>query len=95
MTLTFPETPARIDYDRMEVLLRCDTDSGDHVECRVTARALMICCGADSGLGDEEQLRAFEQHREKIEVAWRRKYTAAKVDRLSDRIVVRLYVADF
>lgn len=95
MTLTFPETPARVDYDRIGVLLMCNTDSGDHVECRVTALALKMCCGAQATLDDEEQLRAFEQHREKIEAAWRRKYTAGQVERLDDRIVVHLGVADF
>ena len=95
MTLTFPETPASVDQDRLEVLLMCEADNGDHVECRVTAIALIDCCGAKMALDNEEQLRAFEQHREKIEAAWRRKYTAAKVERLSDRIVVRLDVADF
>ena len=94
MTLTCPETPARVDQDRLEVLLKCEADNGDYVECRVTAIALIDCCGAKKALNNEEQLRAFEQHREKIVAAWQRKYSARKVERLSDRIVVRLDVAD-
>lgn len=95
MELICPGTPARVDHDRMDVVLMCNAYSGDHVECRVSARVLMIHYGAKTALDDEEQLRAFEQHRETIVAAWQRNYTADMTERLNDRTVVRLHDADF
>jgi len=90
MPLRFPAPPTGVNPTTIEVMLfGCDTETGEDVECRVTHKALMDRCGA-RGQTDSELLRAFGEHRAKIEDAARRKYAAGKITRESDRTVVRL-----
>ncbi len=71
-----------------------NTDKEYHVDCRVIATALTQHCGA-GGLGNQELLRAFIEHRARIENTAQRKYAADRVERLKDRIVVWLDRWDF
>ncbi len=90
MKLVFPDPPTGVDPGRIEVMLfGRDTETGDDVECRVTAKALMKSCGA-RGQTDEELLRAFDEYRPKIEEAAQRKHEAGKIKQEFDRIVIRL-----
>ena len=90
MPLRFPAPPRGVNSTTIEVMLfGRDTETGEDVECRVTHKALMDRCGA-RGQTDSELLRAFGEHRAKIEDAARRKYAAGKITRKPDRIVVRL-----
>ncbi len=90
----FPETPKGVCSSTTDLPMQGkDTETGEYVECRVTAKALVDRCGA-RGPTDEELLRSFKEHRARIEDTRRRKYAADKVEREPDRIVVRLDVAD-
>ncbi len=71
-----------------------DTDTGANVDCRVISTVLTQHCGA-GGLENQELLRAFNEHRARIEKLAQREYAAGKVERLNDRIVVWLHSADF
>ncbi len=94
MTLTFEQEPSGVDPSSLEVrLFGKDTKTGDYVECRVTHKTLMDRCGA-TGQKPDELLRAFKDHRAKIEDAARRKYGTGQIERLSDRIVVRVGASD-
>ncbi len=90
MPLKFPAPPRGVNSTTIEVMLfGRDSETGEEVECRVTHKALMDRCGA-RGQTDSELLRAFGEHRAKIEDAARRKYAAGNITRESDRTVVRL-----
>ncbi len=52
-----------------------NTDKEYHVDCRVIATALTQHCGA-GGLNNQELLRAFNEHRARIENTAQRKYAA-------------------
>ena len=95
MTLTFPKPPfVKEPEGRPEVWLQGrDTKTKDDVEIRVAQPALRQRCGA-KGLTNRALLDAFEKHRETIVKAVDRKYAAGRTERLDDRIVVRLDIAD-
>ncbi len=94
MALVFHGTPFVKDRPRLAVWLQGRDEAADcYVDCRVTHKALNDCCGA-KGIADDKLLGAFEAHRERIEMAAKRKYEAGRVERLSDRAVVWLEVAD-
>ncbi len=70
-----------------------DTESGAHVDCRVTAKVLTTH-GAE-GLAPDKLVGAFNKHREQIEAIARSKYAGGKFERLTDRIVVWVGPRDF
>ena len=110
MPLVFPNPPFVAKEPPLAVWLQGrDTDTGANVDCRVISTALTQHCGA-GGLKyaifprghirsacrcNEKLLRAFNEHRARIENMAQHKYAAGKVARLSDRIVVWLHSADF
>ena len=94
MALVFHDTPFVKDRPRLAVWLQGRDEAADfYVDCRVTQEALKVCCGA-KGIADDKLLRAFEEHRERIETAAKRKYATGHVEHLKDRKVVWLEVAD-
>ncbi len=94
MALVFHDTPFVKDRPRLAVWLQGRDEAADcYVDCRVTQEALKVCCGA-KGIADDKLLRAFEEHRERIETAAKRKYATGRVEHLKDRKVVWLEVAD-
>jgi len=94
MPLVFPKTPFVKELP-LAVWLQCrDTDTRDYVDCRVISTVLTQHCGA-GGLENQELLRAFDEHRARIENMAQRKYAAGEVERVNDRIVVWLHSADF
>ncbi len=94
MALVFHGTPFVKDRPRLAVWLQGRDEAADcYVDCRVTHKALNDCCGA-KGIADDKLLGAFGAHRERIEMAAKRKYEAGRVERLSDRAVLWLEVAD-
>ncbi len=94
MPLIFPKTPF-VKESPLAVWLQCrDTDTGDNVDCRVISTVLTQHCGAGR-LENQELLRAFDEHRARIENMAQRKYAAGEVERVNGRIVVWLHSADF
>ncbi len=94
MPLVFPKTPF-VKNPPLAVWLQCrDTDTGDTVDCRVISTVLTQHCGA-GGLENQELLRAFNEHRARIEKMAQHKYAAGQVERVNGRIVVWLHSADF
>ncbi len=94
MALVFHGTPFVKDRPRLAVWLEGRDEAADcYVDCRVTHKVLIDCCGA-TGIADDKLLGAFEAHRKRIEMAAKQKYEAGRVERLSDRAVVWLEVAD-
>ena len=94
MPLVFPKTPFVKELP-LAVWLQCrDTDTGANVDCRVISTVLTQHCGA-GGLENQELLRAFNEHRARIENMAQHKYAAGEVERLNDRIVVWLHSAEF
>ena len=94
MALVFDGTPFVKAQPRLAVWLQGRDEAANcYVDCRVAHKALRECCGA-RGIAGNELLRAFEAHRERIEMAAKRKYEAGRVERLSDRAVVWLEVTD-
>ncbi len=94
MPLVFPKTPFVRELP-LAVWLQCrDTNTKANVDCRVIATGLTQHCGAE-GLNNQELLRAFNEHRARIENTAQRKYAADRVERLIDRIVVWLDRGDF
>ncbi len=95
MPLVFPKTPFVKELP-LAVWLQCrDTDTrGANVDCRVISTVLTQHCGA-GGLENQELLRAFDEHRARIENMAQRKYAAGEVERVNGRIVVWLHSADF
>ncbi len=94
MPLVFPKTPF-VKNPPLAVWLQCrDTDTGDNVDCRVIFTVLTQHCGA-GGLENQELLRAFNEHRARIEKMAQHKYAAGQVERVNGRIVVWLHSADF
>jgi len=94
MTLVFDGTPFVKEEPRLAVWLQGRDEAANcYVDCRVTHKALRDCCGA-RGIAGDELLRAFEAHRERIEMAANRNYEAGRVEHLSDRAVVWLEVTD-
>ncbi len=94
MPLVFPNPPF-VKKTPLAVWLRCrDTDTGDNVDCRVISTVLTQHCGA-GWLENQELLRAFKEHRARIENMAQRKYAAGEVERVNGRIVVWLHSADF
>jgi hypothetical protein len=88
MPLVFPNPPFVPKEPPLDVWLQGrDTDTGDNVDCRVNYLVLTQHFGA-GGVTNQELLRAFNEHRAKIENIAQRKYAAGNVERLSDRIVV-------
>ena len=97
MTLEFfSDTPRGVEARTICLPLQGqDTNTGRYVECRVTHNALMEHCGA-RGQTDLELMRAFNQHREKIEEVARRKYNDGPVEGAPDgRAIFYLDVGDF
>ena len=94
MTLVFDGKPFVKEEPRLAAWLQGRDEAADcYVDCRVTHKALRECCGA-KGIAGGELLRAFDVHRERIEKAANRKYEAEHIERLPDRVVVWLEVAD-
>ena len=94
MTLVFHGNPFVMDRPRLAVWLQGRDEAADcDVDCRVTHKALIDCCGAQ-GIATDKLVGAFEAHRERIETAAVRKYEAGHVQHLEDREVVWLEVAD-
>ena len=92
MTLVFHGEP----FEKNEPLVALylngrDEAAASDVELCVVFKVLRVCCGAES-FGTMR--RAFEAHRERIEVAAIQKYEAGDVEELPDWVVVRLEVAD-
>ncbi len=75
MPLVFPNPPFVKEPPLAVWLQGRDTDTGDTVDCRVIATVLTQHCGA-GGLGNQELLRAFNEHRARIENTAQRKYAA-------------------
>ena len=95
MPLVFPNPPFVAKEPPLAVWLQCcDTDTRDNLDCRVISTVLTQHCGA-GGLENQELLRAFNEHRARIENMAQRKYAAGEVERVNDRIVVWLHSADF
>lgn len=94
MPLIFDGTPFVKEQPRLAVWLQSRDEAANcYVDCRVTHKALRDRCGA-RGIARNELLRAFETHRERIEMTAKREYEAGRIEHLSDRIVVWLEVAD-
>ncbi len=89
MPLVFPNPPFVKEPPLAVWLQGRDTDTGANVDCRVIAKSLTRHCGA-VGLENQELLRAFNEHRARIEKLAQREYAAGKVERLNDRNVVWL-----
>ena len=95
MPLVFPNPPFVAKEPPLAVWLQCrDSGTGAYVDCRVISTVLTQHCGA-GGLENQELLRAFNEHRARIENTAQRKYAADRVERLKDRIVVWLGRGDF
>ncbi len=95
MLLIFPYRPFVAEEPPLAVWLQgVDTDTGGNVDCRVISTVLTQHCGA-GGVTNQDLLRAFNEHRARIENMAQRKYDAGQVERLNDRIVVWLHSADF
>ena len=95
MPLVFPNPPFVAKEPPLAVWLQCrDSGTGAYVDCRVISTVLTQHCGA-GGLENQELLRAFNEHRARIENMAQHKYAAGEVERLNDRIVVWLHSADF
>ena len=94
MPMVFPNPPFVKESPLAVWLQGRDTDTGDNVDCCVISTALTRHCGA-RGLTNQELLRAFNEHRARIENTAQRKYAAGQVERLQDRIVVWLDRGDF
>ena len=95
MPLVFLKTPF-VKEPPLAVWLQCrDTDTrAANVDCRVISTVLTQHCGA-GGLENQELLRAFDEHRARIENMAQRKYAAGEVERVNGRVVVWLHSADF
>lgn len=94
MALVFDGTPFVKAQPRLAVWLQGRDEAANcYVDCRVTHKALRECCGA-RGIANDELLRAFEAHRERIETVAKRKYEDGRVERLPDRVVVWIDVSD-
>ncbi len=94
MALVFHGAAFVKEEPRLAVWLQGRDEAADcYVECRVTHKALNDFCGA-GGIANDTLLRAFEAHRERIEMTAKREYEAGRVERLSDRVVVWLEVVD-
>ena len=94
MVLVFHGVPFVKGQPRLAVWLQGRDEAVDcYVDCRVTHKALIDCCGA-RGIANDELLRAFEAHRERIETVAKRKYEDGRVEGLPDRVVVWIDVSD-
>ncbi len=94
MAIVFDGAPFVKEQPQLTVWLQGRDEAANcYVDCRVPYKVLKDCCGA-RGIANNELLRAFEAHRERIEKAAKRKYEAGRVEYLSDRVVVWLEVAD-
>ena len=94
MTLVFDGTPFVKEEPRLAVWLQGRDEAANcYVDCRVAHKALRECCGA-RGIANDELLRAFEAHRERIETVAKQKYEDGRVERLPDRVVVWIDVSD-
>ena len=95
MPLVFPNPPFVAKEPPLAVWLQGrDSGTGAYVDCRVISTVLTQHCGA-GGLENQELLRAFNEHRARIENMAQHKYAAGEVERLNGRIVVWLHSADF
>ena len=97
MPLVFPNPPFVAKEPPLAVWLQCrdtDTRGGANVDCRVISTVLTQHCGA-GGLENQELLRAFDEHRARIENMAQRQYAAGEVERVNGRIVVWLHSTDF
>ena len=94
MPLVFPNPPFVKEPPLAVWVQGRDTDTGANVDCRVISTVLTQHCGA-GGLENQELLRAFDEHRARIENMAQRKYAAGEVERVNGRIVVWLHSADF
>jgi len=94
MTLEFPNPPVAVDPVVTEIRLPGhDAKTGEDVECRITAKALMEHCGAKEPT-DKELLRALDAHRERIEGAAKRKFADSEMKFEPDRIIITLDAGD-
>jgi len=95
MVLKFHDAPLGVDDDPVCVVITAqDTDSGEHVECRIMYNVLVKRYGAQ-GIAPDKLLTAFNDNREEILEVAQRKYTQGPVERTANGVRLFLELADF
>ncbi len=95
MVLKFHDAPLGVDDDPVCVVITAqDTDSGEHVECRIMHHVLMNRYGAHS-IARDILLTTFNDNREEILEVAQRKYTQGSVERTANGVRLFLELADF
>lgn len=80
----------RVDPHTIETIIQGrDPTSGDYWELRITLKAMRVRWGA-RGQKDQELKQTFEKNRNKILVAAFQKFKAGQIERLDDRVLIRL-----
>ena len=95
MVLKFDDAPLGAAHDPECVVITAqDTDSGEHVECRISYDVLVERYGAQ-GIAQDKLLTAFNDNREEILEVAQRKYTQDSVRRTASGVRLDLELADF
>ena len=95
MALEFEDAPRGVAENRISVVIAAkDTDSGEHVECRISYEVLVNKYGAQ-GIAPKKLLGAFNDNREEILEVAQRKYEQGQVKPTANGVILILSLADF
>ncbi len=95
MALEFEDAPRGVAGNPVSVVIAAkDTDSDEHVECRITHYVLVHKYGAQ-GIAPDKLRGAFNDNREEILEVVQRKYEQGQVERTANGLILILRLADF
>ena len=95
MALEFNDAPLGVAASSVAVVIAArDSDSGEHVECRIDHNVLFRKYGAQ-GTAPDKLRGAFNDNREEILEVAQRKYQRGQVVRIANGVILILSLEDF
>jgi hypothetical protein len=95
MVLEFYDAPLGVADNPVSVVFTAkDTDSGEHVECRIL-HDVLVKKYSSQGIAPNKLRDAFYDNREELLEATQRKYEQGQIERTADGVILILSLADF